>query len=67
MEHSWSSVSLSYKHEQCRQLVTDTDEYGNFMEVVRMLRELLTDDDRLVIAFIDGRTLEVVGSCMEVT
>ena len=67
MEHSWSSVSHSYKHEQRRQLVTDTDACGNFMEVVRTLRELLTDDDRLVIAFIDGRTLEVVGSCMEVT
>ena len=49
------------------QLVTDTDACGNFMEVVRTLRKLLTDDDRLVIAFIDGRTLEVVGSCMEVT
>ena len=67
MEHYWSSVSLLYEHEQCRQLVTDTDACGNFMEVVRTLRDLLTDDDRLVIAFIDGRTLEVVGSCMEVT
>ena len=42
MEHSWSSVSLSYKHEQRRQLVTDTDAYGNFMEVVRTPREFLT-------------------------